>query len=30
MRITFDGNDRAHLTGLKAVDRCGETRIRRP
>ena len=29
MRITFDGNDRAHLTGLKAVDRCGEARIRR-
>ena len=29
MRITFDENDRAHLTGLKAVDRCGETRIRR-
>lgn len=29
MRITLDENDRAHLTGLKAVDRCGETRIRR-
>ena len=28
MRITLDENDRAHLTGLKAVDRCGETRIR--
>lgn len=29
MRITLDENDRARLTGLKAVDRRGETRIRR-
>ncbi|WP_137656461.1 hypothetical protein [Bifidobacterium moukalabense] len=28
MRITFDENTRSYLTGLRAVDRCGETRIR--